>query len=303
MKKIIRRIEIQSKASAIAEALAGAIGEDRVYLSSDSDLGEPRRFISSGVPGFDKVLDREGRGWPVGRIIEIYGGEATAKTGIGYALIAQVQKAGGDATLHPSEGNVDDWLLDRYNVDRSRLIIGDDETIEGTFKGFRSAMRTVGRTGLLVSMIDSIAGLLTRQELEDEEFDQDRAAQIRALLISKAMRKIGAQIPRMNSILFCVNQVRDSTSSVPSKPKPPGGRALKFYASIRLRLEQLGKVTRTRQGEKYVAGFKVRVTAEKNRLANPFQQAEIVVDYEYGVFDAKTYTKDLKAARKRKRRK
>jgi recombination protein RecA len=298
-KKIIRRVEPESRIDAIADAVKGVLGSEAVHLASESDLGEPRMFVPSGVPELDYVLDRDGRGWPVGRIVEIYGGEATAKTGIGYALIAQVQKMGGDATLHPSEGNVDSWLLDRYGVDGSRLIIGDDETVQGTFKSFYAAMKAAGRTGLLVSMVDSIAGLVTKEELEDEEFDRDRAAQIRAMLISKAMRKLGATVPRTNSILFCVNQVRDATDSMmATKPKPPGGRALKFYASIRLRLEQLGKVKRTCKGKQYIAGFKLRVTAEKNRLANPYQQAEIVIDFERGLFPADTYTQDVKRRRK-----
>lgn len=295
-KRIIRKVMPTSRIAEMAEAMAGVLGSDKVHFAEDSDLGEPRMFIPSGVPALDGVLDREERGWPVGRIVEIYGGEATAKTGLGYALIAAVQKAGGDGTLHPSEGNVDHWLMDCYDVDQSRLIIGDDETVEGTFKSFSTAMRVAGRKGLLVGVIDSIAGLVTREELEDEEFDRDRAAQIRALLISKAMRKLGARVPRTNTILFCINQVRDSTASTPSKPKSPGGRALKFYASIRLRMELIKKIRRQIKGRNRVSAFHVRITAEKNRLADPYAECEIVIDFKYGLFSAKSYTEGRKAA-------
>lgn len=296
-KKRIIKQPISDKASEIAEALRAVLGKDSVSRSADSELGEPRMFIPSGVPDLDRVLDREERGWPTGRIIEIYGGEATAKTGIGYSLIAQVQKAGGSATLHPAEGNVDDWLLERYLVDRGGLLIVDDPSVEGTFEAYDAALKAVGKYGLLVSVIDSIAGLSTRDELNNPKFDRDRAAQLRAFLLSKAMRKLGGKVPRTNSILFCINQVRDSTDSVPSKPKPPGGRAIKFYASIRLRMELLKKITRTRKGRKYVAAFHIRITAEKNRLANPFEQAEIVIDFEKGIFGVDEYSKLM---RKRK---
>lgn len=286
--RIVREVEPTSQIDGLASALTSVLGSDAVHKASDSDLGEPRMFIPSGVPDLDLVLDRDGRGWPVGRIVEIFGGEATCKTGIGYALIAQAQKMGGDAILYPSEGNWDEWLADQYGVNLDKLILGDDETVEGIFGSFHQAIRKVGRKGLVVGMIDSIAGMATRAELEEleekGEIKRDRSAQIRALMLSSALRKMGALVPRTNSILFCVNQVRENTDVMfGEKVKPPGGRALKFYASVRLKLELMGKVKRTRQGKQYVAGFKIRITAVKNRLARPYQQAEILLDFEKGL--------------------
>jgi len=274
----------------ITDALRAVLGSDRVHAGRNSELGHPRVFIPSGVPDLDLVLDRDGRGWPGGRIVEIYGGEATAKTGIGYALLAQAQRMGGGAILYPSEGNWDEWLAEQYGVDLDKLVLGDDETVEGVSDSWNKALDVAGETGLLVGMVDSVAGLSTRAELEEEELSRGRQAQIRALMLSAALRKIGARMPRSSSILFCVNQVRDSTDTMPGgekKPKPPGGRALKFYASIRLRLENIARVTRERQGKKYVAGFKLRVTAEKNRMAKPFEQAEVMLDYEKGLLPMK----------------
>jgi recombination protein RecA len=300
--RIVREVQPQSSIGEIAKAVASVLGQEAVHLGSDSDQGEPRIFIPSGVPDLDLVLDRKGRGWPVGRIVEVFGGEATCKTGLGYALIAQAQKMGGVGLVYPAEGNWDEWLALQYGVTLRDLVLGDDETVEGIFTSFNRVLSKVGKTGLAVGMIDSVAGMATRAELEELEeggtIKRDRAAQIRALMLSAALRKLGGKIPRTNAILFCVNQVRDAVDvSFGEKSKPPGGRALKFYASIRLKLETLGKLTRTRKGKKYVAGFKLRITAVKNRLARPYQQAEIILDYDKGLLPADAYSR--KKRRKR----
>lgn len=293
-KRIIRRVKQRSKTDALADAVASVLGSDRVHMGSTSDQGEPRLWVPSGVPDLDLVLDREGRGWPVGRIVEVYGGEATCKTGLAYALIAEVQRMGGDAILYPCEGNYDEWLAEQYGIDIRKLILGDDETVEGVFGSFSKALRHVGRTGLLVAVIDSIAGMATRAELETDrgddldEIKRDRSAQVRALLLSQAFRRMGARVPRANCILFCINQVRDNPDAAyGKKTKPPGGKALKFYASVRLELEIIKRVQRLRAGKKYTAGFHLRITAIKNRLARPYQQAEIMLDFEKGLLPIK----------------
>jgi recombination protein RecA len=287
-KRIIAEVQPTSKAAELAEAMAEVLGSAAVHRADNSDRGVPRMFIPSGVPELDLVLDREGRGWPVGRIVEVFGAEATCKTALGFALVAQAQKMGGDGILWPCEGEYDEWLAKQYGIDLSRLILGDDETVEGVFGSFTKAMRKVSRTGLLVGMIDSIAGMNTRAELEDlaetGEIKRDRSAQIRALMLSSAIRKTAATIPRTNTILFCVNQVRTQTDvQFGDKNKPPGGFALRFHSSIRLKLEMLGKYKRTRQGKPYVAGIKLKVTAVKNRLARPYQEALVLLDYDKGL--------------------
>lgn len=288
VKKIVREAEPPSAVEAVANAVKNVLGTDRVHNAAGTDRGEPRIFIPSGVPELDLVLDREGRGWPGGRIVEVYGAEATCKTGIGYALIAQCQRLGGTGILYPAEGNWDEWLAQRYGIDLASLVLADDPTVEGVFTSWFQAMVACGPDGLLTGMIDSIAGMTTKAELEElEEGDimkRDRSAQVRALLLSAALRKLGAAIPRHNAILFCVNQVRENPDVMyGEKKKPPGGMALKFHASIRLRLEMLGKYKRTRKGEKYVAGVKLRVTAEKNRLARPWASADILLDFDEGL--------------------
>ena len=286
--RIMREVLPDTTIDEIAQAVSSVLGKKIIHKASDSMYGEPRLWVPSGVPDLDLVLDRKHRGWPVGRIVELYGGPATTKTGLGYALIAQAQKLGGVGILYPCEGEFDRWLAARYGIDVDQLIVPEDPadlTVESVFKSFLAAMKRTGKRGLLVGMIDSIAAMCTNAELKDEDnFDRDRAAQVRALQISKAMRKLAAKMPQNNAILFCVNQTREVTdATLPTKPKPPGGQAIKFHASVRLRLETLQKVKRTRKGKDYVAGFKLRITAEKNRLATPFQEANIVLDYERGL--------------------
>lgn len=286
-KRIMRRAMPASQLDQIAEALTAVLGSSSAHRASDSVLGVPRVWVPSGVPDLDEVLDRKRRGWPSSRIVEIYGGPATCKTGLGLSLVAQCQSAGGDAILYPVEGEYDEWLAERYGVDLSRLLVVEDPealTVESVFSSFLKATKAVGRKGLLVGMIDSVAAFQTNAELKDESFDRDRAAQVRAMQISKAMRKIAVEVSRSNVILFCINQTREASDAhVPTKPKPPGGQALKFHSSIRLRLETLGKIKRQRKGKPYVAGFKLKITAEKNRLSQPFQEANIVLDFDKGL--------------------
>lgn len=301
--RVVRKVKaVSTDMGAVADALKSVLGSDAVHRGDESDLGEPRIFIPSGVPELDLVLDRKGRGYPVGRTIEIYGASATCKTGFAYALLAKTHAMGGAGILYPTEGNVDTWLAERYGVDLAKLEIGDDPTVEGVFASFRKAMRAVRRQGLLVGVIDSVAGLSTRAELEEETFDRDRAAQLRALMLSKAFRKLGAEIPRENALLFCINQVRDNTDGgAQSKPKPPGGHALRFYASIRLRIEIVQKVWAQVKGRRVVAGFHLRVTAEKNRLARPYQTCDVLLDFDRGLLPVSEKRKDSIDKRRKRR--
>ena len=283
-KKEETKAKPKSKLSGLADLLKGQLGAEAVHVGDQHDLGEPKMFIPPGVPGLVEILDRDERGWPTGRIVEIYGAYATCKTGIGYALAAEVQKAGGSFILFPSEGNVDNWLMDMYGFEKENVLVGDENTVEKVFAGIKIMVENAGEEPLLI-MIDSVAGLCTEEELNDPDFNRDRGAQVRAMLISKAMRKLGAIIPRTNVILFLINQVReaDSAGHAKKKPQPPGGRAIGFYCSVRIRLEYLGKKNRQKSGKKFVSGIKLKATAEKNRLARPFQDVEFELDFEEGI--------------------
>lgn len=285
MAKIKKQTENPSL-QALAKAAKSVLGSDAVHKGSNTEFGEPKMFISTGLEGFDLLLDKGGLGWPCGRTIEIYGGEQTCKSGIAYDLLARTQRLGGVGVLFPSEGEYSEWLAVQYGVDLDRLIIGDSNVIEDVFKTIDKMIAVSDGDAPVTFVIDSIAGLETREEYNSEEYTKDRQQQIRAFLLRKALRKLSIKIPKTKAILFMVNQISEGESTpqgYKSKGKPPGGTAPKFFAAVRLRLENIGKVMKTVKGKKQAAGFDVRIIAEKNRLARPYQQTELRVDFDRGL--------------------
>jgi len=307
VKRKIRRVKPAFDVDQVVASLESTLGEDTIHTGASSDQGEPTIWIPSGVPGLDPVLDRELRGWPGGRIVEVFGGPGSCKTGLGYAVVAEAQKLGGVGVLYPTEGNYDEWLAQEcYGVDTRRLVIPDEhDTVEAVFGSWTKLMRDVGKRGLVVGVIDSIANLSTREELEDPEISRTRAQQIRALLISQAMRKIGARIPKTKTLLFCINQTREGETTPTGqkgKPKPPGGSSIKFMASVRLRLEVLQKRWKQSGGQKMVGGFDLRITAEKNRMARPYQMSTLRLDFDNGWIDPAAKKAKKKTTRKKVRK-
>lgn len=285
----------------VAAALRRVLGSDAVHVGNTSDRGEPRLWIPSACADLNELIS-DGRGYPGGRIVEVYGGEATVKTGFGYDVIAAVQRMGGIGVLLPTEGNIDEWLArDCYGVDINEWITPDVATLEDVDATILSTLKSVGKKQLIAFVWDSVAGTTTRAELLEEDLKPSRAAQIRALLMSKMFRRFGATFPEYNAILFCINQVRDVPNvTFGETSKPPGGRALPFYASIRLRLTMTGKVTRQRDGRKQVTGFKVKIYTKKNRNRRPFQEAEILCDFSKGLIPVPTAKKKEKKAERPK---
>jgi recombination protein RecA len=307
-----KKPKLQSEEIEEVEGLEEALGADDAH-----DI-DPEVFIPSRVPGLDAVLDREGRGWPAGTIVEIYGAEATCKTGFAYALMASVQKAGGRAFLFPAEGNLDWWLMRQYGIDTEKVEYPELEDEDAPRYGKKGHFRprpdpkacacvepvfekcielmedSMSDDQVVVAVIDSVAGLQTTDEFTDDKIERDRDHQVRAQLISKSFRKIGPRIPNSKMILFLVNQVREGDGGMPgikSKPKPPGGWAIRFSCSVRLRLEIIEKKHAQKDGMSYVKGFKLKITSEKNRMAYPFATKTILLDLQEGL-------KELPAKRK-----
>lgn len=281
-KETRKKTRKESRLAKLAEKLSDSLGSESFHLGG-SGMCSPRIYIPSLIPDLDQVLDREGRGWAGGRIVELYGASATSKTGIGYALGASCQQQGGDFILIPAEGNVDEWLLHQYGVDTDALLIVDKNTVEEIFFFVKQVLED--KDTPTVIMIDSLAGMCTKDEFESNTFERDRAAQLRAFLTSKALRKISTIVPKTNTILFMINQVREgaTTGVIKQKDKPTGGHAIGFYCDIRIRLENIGRISKTRGGKKFVSGFKLRATAEKNRLAEPFATSEFMLDFDKGM--------------------
>ena len=274
----------QSKiTAAVAEALRNVLGSDAVHIGCTSDRSNPRLWVPSSCAEINDLISR-GKGWPIGRIVECFGAEATVKTGFGYDVIAAIQKMGGIGVLLPTEGNIDEWLAKRWGVDINSWITPDVATLEDVDATIMSTLDVVGRKTPIAFVWDSVAGTSTKAELDEPELKKDRMVQLRAALMSKMFRRFGAVFPEYNAILFCINQVRDNPDAMfGDKDKPTGGRALPFYSCVRMRLSMTGKVTRTVAGKKHVMGFKVKAYTKKNRISPPFQEVEVLCDFEKGL--------------------
>jgi protein RecA len=279
---------IQSLAAVARKALSN----EAVFSGTESDLGEPQHFLPTGIEELDEVLEAHKRGYPMGRIIEVFGESQTGKTTLAYNAIAKVQERGGMGVLFTAEGEFSRTLALSYGINTDNLLVVDSNIVEEVFETMHKLIEANKEIPMVI-VVDSVAGLSTNAEVANATFDQDRQAQMRAQLISKALRIIGALIPRSPHLLYLINQVNEgevSPQGFKSKAKPVGGKRIGFYASLRLRVEHLGKVYRTKDKKKYVAGLKVRVTAEKNRLNTPFGSCDLIIDFEKGLRSASSKT-------------
>ena len=261
------------------------LSDDAVFSGTDSELGEPLGFLPTPDDELNKILDREGRGIPMGRIIEAFGPPQTGKSSLAYAAIAAVQKIDGIGVIITAEGEFSKTNALAYGVDTDRVLVVDTNIVEECFTVINKILDQNPDKPVVI-VVDSVAGLSTRAEYESDTFDYDRQAQIRAQLISKGLRKIGAKIPRTMHTLYLVNQVNEGETTMQgfkSKAKPVGGVRIGFYASIRLRLEPTGKFYRTKSGKKYVAGLEVKITTEKNRIHTPMLSVDMIIDFEKGL--------------------
>lgn len=282
----------------IAERARKGIGskdKDRVFLGSSCELGDPKIWLPLDESQSDLavLLDRDLRGWPCGRIIEVFGGEGTCKTALGYDAIARAQAQGGIGILYLAEGEYSEWLAKAYKVDVESLLILDENRVEKVFSTIHEMIKEKSDVPVVI-VVDSVAGMVTTDEAGSDEFDQSRAAQKRALLISAGLRRLGFEIPKTNVLLFLINQTRTGKTTptgMQGKDQPPGGKAIAFYSSIRLRMEVKDKIRRQRKGRKKVVAMRLKLTAEKGRLADPFQESTLVVDFNEGILPGSAYTK------------
>lgn len=299
-----RKVKVKRKfdPALFAGSVAKAIGEDRIFMGDAVGTGEPTGFLPSTLEDLNELLHREKKGWPLGCIVEVFGASQTCKTALGYEAIGQAQKQGGIGVLCPAEGAYDVWMAEVYNIDTKKLIIVDDDsgyfTVEGLFEAIYrllEELESIEGTPPVVVVVDSIAGLITRADvvaIKKGEFDKSRSAQVRGLVLSQNLRRLGARIGRTSMLLFCINQVRaggTTPTGVQGKTQPPGGYALGFYAFVRLRLEMQKKIDGQTNKKKHVKGFIIKMISEKNRLAHPFQEAQMVVHYTRGLLSASTY--------------
>lgn len=253
-------------------------------------------FISTGATMLDiAISNRPNGGIAVGRITELQGLEGSGKSLVSAHILANTIKRGGVGVLIDTETAVNRDFFRAIGIDTNKLLYVQQDALEDVFDGITGIIESVRKSDknkLVTIVVDSIAAASTKKEIE-ADFNKDGYATDKAIIISKAMRKITNMLGRERIALVFTNQLRQKLNAMPfgDQYTTSGGKALGFHASTRIRLAQIGKI-KNNSGD--VVGVKVKANITKNRLGPPHREAEFEIFFDRGIDDYSAWLKVLK---------